>query len=166
MARKRKPAAAGLSELRSRTFFNTISPSMSPGVNREGESASAQSTDGVARRSIEGPTRTGFMAVAAFFLVFMMFKPTTPTPPTQYYTGCELRGAIERCAEFAAEITKWSNVPLPILTGEPSREDQIKALNEQDEWLRDAYYAETARKSSTELDKWTRQNYARRGVKD
>jgi hypothetical protein len=115
-------------------------------------------------RDMSPGTKTGLMAAAAFFLTFVMFSPK-PTPPN-YYTGCELKGAIERCAEFAAEVTKWRNVPLPRVTGEPSRADQIRALQEQDEWLRDTYYEERGRKTQAETDEWIRQNYARRGVKD
>ncbi|WP_420967071.1 hypothetical protein [Bradyrhizobium sp. B120] len=106
---------------------------------------------------------TGLMAVAVFFPVLVMFAPRRPT---KLYTGCELKGAIERCAEFAAEVTKWGNVPLPPQHGEPSREDQINALNEQDEWLRLKESNEAAVKTSAEWDAKIRRDYARRGVKD
>ena len=108
--------------------------------------------------------KTGFMAVALFSAVFLMFAPKQTRP--NYYTGCELKGAIKRCTEFAAEIKKWSYVPLPIATGEPSREDQIKALQEQDWWLRRTISDEAGRKEQAKVEEWIRQDYARRGVKD
>jgi hypothetical protein len=102
----------------------------------------------------------------AFVLVSAINHASPPGPQAKYYSGCELKGAIERCAEFAAEVTKWGNVPLPLVTGEPSREDQIKALQEQDDWLRFTTAEEIGRKEQAKTEEWKRQNYARRGVKD
>lgn len=138
MPRRREPTAAETLE-HTKAIGNVIFGGLSPGV------------------------KTGLMAIAVFLSVVAIFAPRK-TPA--YYTGCELKGAIERCAEFAAEVTKWSNVPLPQLDGEPSRADQIKALTEQDEWLGDKLAEERANKTSAEWSERIRRDYSKRGVKD
>jgi hypothetical protein len=51
------------------------------------------------------------MACAAFIAVLAIFGPAPQPDRRVLYTGCELRGAIKRCDEFAKAVADgWTAV--------------------------------------------------------
>jgi hypothetical protein len=124
-------------------------------------------------KPISSTTKTILMACAAFFAVFGIFGPAPQPDRRVLYTGCELRGAIERCDEFAKALADgwrasyWihENMPLPRIIGAPSTEEQINALAWQDDWFRSKREEEDRASTVEHNQKIYREEKERRGVK-
>jgi len=131
---------------------------------------------GDAPNKVSSTTKTILMACAAFIVVLAIFGPARQPPQPDrrvLYTGCELRGAIKRCDEFAKALadgwtaTYWirDDMPLPRVIGTPSTEEQINALAWQDDWFKSKRKEEDRASTVEHEQKMHRQEYERRGVK-
>jgi hypothetical protein len=113
------------------------------------------------------------LACAALFAVFASLGSKPQPDRRALYTGCELRGAIERCDEFTKAVADgwtaryWTheNMPLQGITDAPSTEAQINALAWQDDWLQQKREEEDRASTEEHQKKLYRQEWERRGVK-
>lgn len=123
-------------------------------------------------KPISSTTKTILMACAAFVTTLAIFGPASQSDRRVLYTGCELRGAIKRCDEFAKAVADgWTasyftaQEPLPRIIGTPSAEQQITALRWQDDWFREKRKEEDRASTEEHERKIYRQEYEQRGVK-
>jgi hypothetical protein len=110
----------------------------------------------------------GVAAVAMFIAVVLgvIFDKRPPAPRMVKYTGCELSGAVDRCAEVMRMPGIENYLPSVEIGKPPSREAQVQAIKVQDDWHHSLLTQEKADKLDAETRAYIREQQRRRGIKD
>jgi hypothetical protein len=96
----------------------------------------------------------------------VIFDKRPPAPRMVKYTGCELSGAVDRCAEVMRMPGIENSLPSVEIGKPPSRDAQVKAIEVQDDWHRSMLTREEADKREAEDRAYIREQQRRRGIKD